>query len=98
MYRASSANLLRLKRPSGAFAMLAVDQRESMRAMFAEKQKRVVSDQQLTDFKIACLKVLTPFASAVLIDRDFAWQKAIDEKVVAPNCSLIASSDKFIAG
>lgn len=33
---APKAGLAALTRPSGAYAMLAVDQREAMRAMFAE--------------------------------------------------------------
>lgn len=85
-----------LKRPSGAFAMLAIDQRESMRAMFGEYQKTPVSDQQLTEFKLAALRALSPLASAVLIDRQFAWRHAIDQHAVAPNCGLIAAADEFI--
>jgi sulfofructosephosphate aldolase len=77
--------------------MLAIDQRESMRAMFAEKQTTPVSDQQLSDFKIAALKALTAQASGVLIDPQFAWRRAIDEKVVAPGCGLIAAADLFSA-
>jgi sulfofructosephosphate aldolase len=91
-----SPSLNSLKRPSGAFAMLAIDQRESMRAMFAEKQSEPVTDEQLVAFKLAALKALTPFASAALIDRDFAWRPAIEQKVVAPTCGLIAAADRFI--
>lgn len=87
-----------LKRPSGAFAMLAIDQRESMRAMFADYQTAPVTDQQLTAFKLEALRVLTPLASAVLIDRQFAWRQALEEQVVAPGCGLIAAADEFIAG
>lgn len=85
-----------LTRPSGAFAMLAIDQRESMRAMFGEYQMTPVSDQQLTEFKLAALRALSPLASAVLIDRQFAWRQAIDQQAVAPSCGLIAAADEFI--
>jgi len=85
-----------LTRPSGAFAMLAIDQRESMRAMFREYQKTPVTDQQLTDFKLAALRALTPLASAVLIDRQFAWRTAVDQRAVAAGCGLIAAADEFI--
>ncbi|MDQ0469256.1 aldolase [Labrys wisconsinensis] len=97
MGAASVTKLSSLKRPSGAFAMLAVDQRESMRAMFAEKQSHPVTDEQLSDFKIAALRALTPYASAVLIDRQFAWSRAIRENAVAPGCGIIAAADRFIA-
>jgi sulfofructosephosphate aldolase len=91
------SSLRHLARASGAFAMLAIDQRESMRAMFAEKQSGPVSDQQLVDFKLAALRALTPFASAVLIDKPFAWDRAIADKVVAPGCALIAAADRFLS-
>jgi NAD(P)-dependent dehydrogenase (short-subunit alcohol dehydrogenase family) len=35
-------------------------------------------------------------ASAVLIDRQFAWRQAIDQAAVAPGCGLIAAADEFI--
>lgn len=93
---ATPDNFKALTRPSGAFAMLAIDQRESMRAMFAQTQKTLVSDRQITDFKLAALRALTPLASGVLIDRQFAWRAAIDQQVVAPGCGLIAAADEFI--
>jgi len=78
--------------------MLAIDQRESMRAMFAEKQAAPVTNDQITEFKLAALRALTPIASAVLIDRPFAWKRAIAESAVSPGCGLIAAMDHFIEG
>ena len=95
---ARSAGLARVARPSGAFAMLAVDQREAMRAMFAEHQGAPVTDQQLTDFKVAATRVLTPYASAVLVDKQFAFDAVVDADAVAPTCGLIAAADRFIEG
>ena len=87
-----------LQRPSGAFAMLAVDQRESLRAMFGEYQKAPVTDQQITEFKLQTIRALTPYASAVLVDRQFAWERVVAESAAAPGCALIAAADQFIAG
>jgi sulfofructosephosphate aldolase len=95
---ARSAGLARVARPSGAFAMLAVDQREAMRAMFAEHQTTPVTDQQLTEFKVAATRVLTPYASAVLVDKQFAFDAVVEAKAVAPTCGLIAAADHFIEG
>ena len=95
---ARSTGLARVARPSGAFAMLAVDQREAMRAMFAEHQAAPVTDQQLTDFKVAATRVLTPYASAVLVDKQFAFDAVVEAKAVAPTCGLIAAADHFIEG
>ncbi|CAN7401149.1 aldolase [Pseudarthrobacter oxydans] len=91
----SPTDLSPLQRPSGAFAMLAVDQREAMRNMFAEHTDQPVTDQDLQDFKLQAAKILTPYASGVLIDRQFALDQAIADNVVDPNCGLIASADHF---
>lgn len=87
-----------LTRPSGGFAMLAVDQREAMRAMFAEHRDLPVPDDDLLAFKLAAVRTLTPHASAVLVDRQFALDQVIDTAAVAPGCGLIAAADRFIAG
>jgi sulfofructosephosphate aldolase len=99
-----------LRRESGAFAMLAVDQREAMRLMFAggaaanadgsvpDEVRAAVPDEMLIDFKLRAAKVLTPFASAVLLDKQFAWDRAVEENVIADTCAPIISADEFIAG
>ena len=87
-----------LARPSGAFAMLAVDQREGLRAMMAEHQDGPVTDRQMADFKMAAMRALTPYASAVLIDRELAWDRAVAERAVAPGCALIAAADVLLPG
>ena len=78
--------------------MLAVDQREAMRAMFAEHQSAPVSDEQLQRFKVAATRILTPHASAVLVDKQFAFDAVVEEGAVDPSCGLIAAADHFIAG
>ncbi len=87
-----------LRRPSGAFAMLAVDQREAMRAMFAEHQDEPVTDQQLVDFKVEATRVLSPYASGVLVDKQFALDRVIEQQAVHPSCGLIVSADRFVPG
>jgi sulfofructosephosphate aldolase len=87
-----------LARPSGGFAMLAVDQREAMRNMFAEHQDGPVTDEQVTGFKLTATRALTPYASAVLLDRQFVLDRALEESAVATGCGLIAAADRFIAG
>ena len=84
-----------LRRPSGAFAMLAVDQREALRNMLAEHTDRPVTDEDVTEFKLTAARILTPYASAVLIDRQFALDAAIEQGVVDPSCGLIGSADHF---
>ena len=85
-----------LTRPSGAFAMLAVDQREAMRNMFAEHQQGPVADEQVTSFKLAAARILSKYASGVLVDKQFAFDRVVEEQAVAPGCGLIAAADHFI--
>lgn len=84
-----------LRRPSGAFAMLAVDQREALRNMLAEHTDRPVIDDDVRDFKLTAARILTPHASAVLIDRQFALDAAIEQGVIHDTCGLIGSADHF---
>lgn len=93
-----TADLSALTRPSGAFAMLAVDQREALRAMLAEQQQREISDQQVTAFKLEATRILTSHASAVLLDKQFVLDQAIEQQAVAPGCGLIAAADLFVPG
>ena len=59
-----------ITRASGGFAMLAVDQREAMRMMFAAAGAPApVADSVLTDFKVNAAKTLSPYASAILVDQ-----------------------------
>ncbi|SCL32457.1 sulfofructosephosphate aldolase [Micromonospora pallida] len=84
-----------LARPSGGYAMLAIDQREALRAMFAAKQSEPVTDGQITDFKVAAARTLSPYASAILVDKQFAWDAVIAANAVDPGCALIAAADHF---
>ncbi|WP_336856504.1 aldolase [Sinomonas albida] len=86
-----------LARDSGAFAMLALDQREALRDMMAAHCPGPVSDGQITRFKLEAARILTPHASAVLIDRQFALDQAIATGAVSAGCSLIAAADLFEA-
>lgn len=91
------ADLSALQRPSGAFAMVAIDQREALRNMFAAHTDAPVPDAALTDFKLEAARALSPHASAMLVDRQFAWEQVVAEQVVHPECGLIASADHFEA-
>lgn len=78
--------------------MLAVDQREALRAMMATGGDPVVADAEVTAFKLAATRALTPYASAVLLDKQFVLDQAIEQGVVAPDCGLIAAADLFVPG
>lgn len=90
------ADLTPIARPSGGFAMMAVDQREALRAMFAEPTGRGVADAELTQFKVEATRILSPYASAVLVDQQFGFDAVVAERALAPSCGLIAAADRFI--
>lgn len=100
MTTASPANAVSiLARPSGGFAMLAVDQREALRLMFAAAgAKSPVEDRVLTDFKVTAAELLSPYASAILADKQFCFDQIVAAKVLAPQCALIAAADEFLPG
>ena len=79
-----------LQAPGGGFAMLALDQRESLRRMFPAVDGREASDEQLRRFKATATRVLAPRASAVLLDRPFAVTGARPEAVGAARLILAA--------
>lgn len=71
----------RLARPSGTFAMVAMDQRESLRTMLDEEGHPSDHDA-LTAFKLTVAAALPPLASAFLIDRQYAYPRLVHEKLV----------------
>jgi sulfofructosephosphate aldolase len=88
-----------LARPSGAFAMLAVDQREAMRLMFAAAgAPRPVADEVLTEFKTTAARILSPWASATLVDRQFCLDRVLETGALAPSSGLIVAADEFLPG
>ncbi|NJP88691.1 hypothetical protein HCN51_04325 [Nonomuraea sp. FMUSA5-5] len=62
-----------LARPSGGFAMVAMDQRESLRQMFAAAVGERVGDERLTSFKLTVAREVGPYASGFLIDQDYGF-------------------------
>lgn len=90
------APLTKLARPSGALAMVAVDQREALRGMFAPHQSAPVPDSQLTQFKVDVARELSPFASALLVDQEFGIDAIIEQKALKGSCGLIAAADLLV--
>ncbi len=88
-----------ITRPSGGFAMLAVDQREAMRLMFAAAGvPSPVEDSVLTNFKVNAAKILSPYASAILVDQQFCYRQVVEQQAVAKSCATIVAADAFIPG
>ena len=87
--------LAKISRPSGALAMVAVDQREALRGMFANHQSEPVSDSQLTQFKVDVARELTPYASALLVDQEFGIDAIVEQKAIALQFALSQTQRGF---
>ena len=85
-----------LARATGAYAMVALDQRESLRQMFERTRGTSVGDDVLVDFKRAAAELLAPHASAVLLDTQFGLP-AFDAIQDVPSCGRILAADLIIA-
>ena len=88
--------LARMARPSGAFAMVAMDQRESLRAMFAENLPEPIELERRVSFKVAVARVLSPHASAMLIDQPEGLEPILAAGALDPGCALIIAADDLV--
>jgi sulfofructosephosphate aldolase len=85
-------SLAAIARPSGALAIVAMDQRESLRTMFAAAGAGRVDDQRLVDFKLAVAQTLGPLASGFLIDRYYGFAQ-VRSGVLPDSCGLVLAAD-----
>jgi len=84
-----------LRSAEGGFAMLALDQRESLRRMFPLVDGAEAGDDALRRFKATAARVLSPFASAVLLDRPYAVTDSRPE-TLSPACGFILAADDLV--
>ncbi len=89
------AGLAALARPGGAFAMLAIDQRESLRTLLVDAGHGG-TDADLATFKVAVARQLSPVASGILVDRDYGLEAIVGAGALAPSCGLIVAVDRFM--
>ncbi len=89
----SPASPGRMRDADGLYSMVAVDQRESLRAMLAQSGSGPVTDDQMREFKVKVARALSPVASALLVDTDLALQPILDAEALAEGCDLIVAVD-----
>ena len=63
--------------------------------MMAARGSEPAPDRALTDFKVEAAGVLTPAASAVLLDVDYGLAAVQQAGAVAPGCGLIVAADRL---
>jgi sulfofructosephosphate aldolase len=85
--------LAALARETGTFAMVAMDQRESLRTLLAERRPEPIDDGQLVAFKLAVARELGPDASGFLIDRRYGFDDLVRARLLPPTCGLMLAVD-----
>lgn len=78
---------------TGTLAMVAMDQRESLRTMFAEAGRPGVPDEVLVDFKLHVARELGTLASGFLIDRHFGDDEA--RRALTGGTGFILAADEL---
>lgn len=82
-----------IARPGGGLAMIAMDQRESLRHMFDVAGAGRPADDVLIDFKRAVATELADLASGFLIDRDFGGMEVLRDGLLPRECGFILAAD-----
>lgn len=85
--------LASLARPGGGLAMVAMDQRESLRTMFDQAGAGRPSTAELIDFKLAVARHVGGLASGFLIDHEMGFDAVRDQQVLPGSCGLILAVD-----
>src|SRR5579864_8341924 len=78
----------------GVIAAAAMDQRGSLKSAIAKDKgidKKAVTNQMMAEFKEAVTRILTPHASAILLDPEFGLSAT---KVRAKNAGLLLAYEK----
>src|SRR5262249_1876509 len=78
----------------GVIAAAAMDQRGSLKSAIAKEKgvdKKAVTDQMMAEFKEAVTRILTPHASAILLDPEYGLSAA---KVRSKNAGLLLAYEK----
>src|SRR5256884_2212704 len=74
MPRAKFDGINKLANERGVIAALAMDQRGSLRNAIGKAQGHPASEAQLSEFKVLVSEVLTPYASAILLDPEYGLE------------------------
>jgi tagatose 1,6-diphosphate aldolase len=88
------AHLNALSNSKGVIAAAAMDQRGSLRKSIASAKgvpQEQISDEMMSEFKVAVSKILTPHASAILLDPEFGLPAA---KARSSNAGLLLAYEE----
>lgn len=68
--------LMALSDEQGVIAALAIDQRGSLKKAMTAISNRAITTQEIIEFKMLVAEVLTPYASAILLDPEYGLEAA----------------------
>lgn len=88
-----SGNLDAIADAAGRFAILAMDQRGTLRRMLASAGQPA-ADDDLSTFKVQVVSQLSPLASAVLLDAEYGAQPVLQSGALARGVGLLVSSER----
>ncbi len=91
MTRGKLAGIQAVAGEAGIIAAAAMDQRGSLRKAIAKAKGREVSDAELSEFKVIGTRVLTPYASAILMDPEYGLDAV---KATAPTAGVLLAYEK----
>lgn len=89
---ATRTGLDRVARPDGTFAIVAMDQRNTLRRMVTAAG-RTPDDALMTDLKADIARALSPSASAMLVDPDLGGPACRRPGVLAPGCGVMVAAE-----
>ncbi|MBI9048922.1 MAG: tagatose 1,6-diphosphate aldolase [Anaerolineaceae bacterium] len=75
----------------GTFTCLALDHRQNLRRALNPENVDLVTDQDLSDFKLEVTSLLAEKATAVLLDPQYSAAQAISKSVVPRNTGLVVA-------
>lgn len=94
----STPSLNSIARPSGALAMVAMDQRESLSSMYVRAGRGRPDDATIVNYKLDVAKALGPLASGFLIDRYYGFDAVRDRHLLPASTGLILAADELTQG
>lgn len=86
------AGLDRIARPDGTFSIVAMDQRNTLRRMFAALG-RTPDHDDMVELKADIARALSPSASAMLVDPDIGVPAVTRNGVLAPGCGVLVAAE-----
>lgn len=78
----------------GVFTILAVDHRDAMRVMLNRERPEAVPAAQLTEIKLAIVKLLAPLATAVLLDPLYSIGQVIAERALPSKTAFLSAIEE----